>query len=110
MEVGLTVKLLLIVKAIAEIAFFALIGQGIVALFAGADREKNVVYQIFKIITFPITWLARVLTPRKLVRETHLPLAAFFICFWIWLGAIFGMSYTCAQAGIPLKQCVGKSS
>jgi hypothetical protein len=110
MDVGITVKLLLIAKALVEIAGVALIGQGIVALFSGANRDNNVVYQIFRTITFPVTWLARVLTPRKLVRETHLPIAAFFICFWIWVAVLLGVTYTCAQAGLTVKQCTGKSA
>lgn len=110
MDAALAVKILLIVKALVEIAAVALFGQGVVALFAGANRDKNVIYLVFKSITMPATWLARVLTPRKLVREAHLPLAAFFICFWLWVALILGIAYACSHVGLPLAQCTGKSA
>lgn len=110
MDTGLVVKLLLIAKALIEIAGVALLGQGIVALFAGAGRETNPVYQFFKIITRPATWLARVLTPRKLVRDSHLPLVAFIILFWLWIAAMLGVAYTCSSAGLTITQCTGKSA
>ena len=38
-------------KALIEVAGFAYLGQGLVALFSGARRDQNVVYQIFRILT-----------------------------------------------------------
>ncbi len=109
MDLALQVKLLLIFKALIEVASVALIGQGLVALFAGVERDKNVIYQVFKIVTRPAVKLARWLTPVKIVRDSHLPLVAFFICAWLWVGCIIGVTYVCGQAGLSVAQCTGKS-
>jgi len=110
MDLALQVKLFLIAKALIEVAGVALLGQGIVALFAGVDREKNFIYQLFRIITLPAVKLARWLTPRKYVRESHLPLVAFFLCFWLWVAAVLGVAYVCGQSGLSVAQCTGKST
>jgi hypothetical protein len=109
MDLALQVKLLIILKALIEVAGVALIGQGIVALFAGAGRDKNIVYLMFKTITTPAVKVARWITPAKLVRDSHLPLVAFFICFWLWVGVILSIAYVCGSAGLTVAQCTGKS-
>jgi hypothetical protein len=110
MDLALQVKLLLILKALVEVAAVALIGQGMVALFSGVNREKNIVYVIFRIITTPAVKLARLLTPRKYIRDSHLPLVAFFICFWLWIALVLGIAYVCGSAGFSVAQCTGKSA
>ncbi|MBL8518685.1 MAG: hypothetical protein JNM76_17100 [Betaproteobacteria bacterium] len=109
MELATQIKFLLIAKAIVEVAGVALIGQGMVALLAGANRDKNIVYGIFRVITLPAVRLARVLTPRRYVRDTHLPLVAFFICFWLWVALVLGVAYVCGSAGLNVSQCTGKT-
>ena len=108
MDLALQVKLLIICKALIEVAGVALIGQGVVALFAGASRDKNVIYVLFRTITLPAVKLARLLTPARLVRDTHLPLVAFFICFWLWVGVVLSVAYVCGSAGLTVAQCTGK--
>lgn len=91
------VFLLKIIKTLAEVAGFALIGQGLVYLFAGINREQNFVYVIFRIVTSPATKLARFLTPR-FVRDHHMPLVAFALVFWVWVATIIGLVYLRIQA------------
>lgn len=110
MDLATQVKLLLVVKALIEVAGVALIGQGLVALFAGVNREKNIVYGIFRIITLPAVKLARLLTPVRYVRDTHLPLVAFFICFWLWVAVVLSVAYVCGSAGLSVSQCTGKGA
>jgi hypothetical protein len=45
-----------------------------------------VFYRILKIITMPPMKLARLITPRRLVPDTHIGWAAFFLCAGLWLG------------------------
>ena len=71
-----------IVKLIAEIALLALIGQMVLALFAGAKRDTNFFYQILQIMVKPFIALARLLAPRVVV-ERHLPLVAFFLLLFL---------------------------
>lgn len=109
MDLATQIKLLLIAKALIEVAGVALIGQGMVALFAGANRDKNIVYGIFRIVTLPAVKLARLLTPVRYVRDAHLPLVAFFLCFWIWVSIVLAVAYLCGSAGLTVSQCTGKT-
>ena len=110
MDLALQIKLFIIAKALVEIAAVALIGRGIVALFAGSNRDQNVVYVLFRIVTQPAIKVARFLTPVRLVRETHLPVVAFFLCFWLWVMILLAIAHTCGQAGLGVAECTGKSS
>jgi hypothetical protein len=110
MDLALQIKLFIIAKALVEIAAVALIGRGIVALFAGANRDQNVIYVLFRIVTQPAIKVARFLTPVRLVRETHLPVVAFFLCFWLWVMILLAIAYTCGQAGLGIAECTGKSA
>lgn len=74
-------------KAIVEVAGFAYIGQALVAAFAGSRRGENIVYQVFKIITNPVTKAARFLSPR-FIPDRHVPFVAFGILLWIWIFTI----------------------
>jgi hypothetical protein len=71
-------------RALVEVALLALLGQGILALLAGARRSTNPIYRLFQIVTDPVIKLVRYLTP-KFVADRHLPLAAFFLLFWLWI-------------------------
>ena len=71
-------------KALVEVAGFAYLGQGLVAIFSGARRESNVVYQIFRIITSPATRATRFIAP-KFVPDRHIPFVAFGLLLWAWM-------------------------
>lgn len=89
------------VKLIAEIALMALLGQWLLGLLAGAKRDKNIFYQILAIIGRPFVVVARFLSP-KFVVERHLPLVAFFLLLFVWLGATILKIQTCLQIGVEL--------
>lgn len=71
-------------RALTEVVGYTFIGQGVLALFAGANRDRNFVYQLLKIITNPIVKVVRFITP-KFIADQHIPLVAFFIVFWLWV-------------------------
>ena len=73
-----------ILRALVEVAGMFLLAQGLLFLLSGATREKNIVYQLFKIITRPVIQMTRFVTPRGIV-DKHIPFVAFFILFWLWL-------------------------
>lgn len=89
------------VKLIAEIALMALLGQGLLGLLAGAKREQNIFYQILQIIGRPFVWVARRVTP-KLVLDRHVPLVAFLLLLFVWLGATIYRIQICLQIGVAL--------
>lgn len=56
--------LVVILKALTEVAGMALIGQGILFLLAGANYRKNIPYVILATVTRPVFVVARFLAPR----------------------------------------------
>lgn len=89
------------VKLIAEIALMALLGQWLLGLLAGAKRDKNIFYQILQVMGKPFVALARRVSP-KFVVEQHLPLVAFLLLAFVWLGATILKVQTCLQVGVEL--------
>lgn len=87
------------VKLITEIALMALLGQWLLGLLAGAKRDKNIFYQILQILGRPFVMVARLVSPRFVV-ERHLPLVAFCLLLFVWLGATILKIQTCLQVGV----------
>lgn len=90
-----------IIKLIAEIALMAMAGQWLLGLLAGAKKDQNLFYQILAIVGRPFVLTARFLTP-KFVLDRHVPLVAFFLLFFVWLGATIYKIQTCVQIGVEL--------
>lgn len=80
--------LLGIARALVEVALLTLLGQGLLALLTGARRQGNPVYQLFQIVTRPVLAVVRKLTP-SLIIDKHLPVVAFFLLFWLWIGLAY---------------------
>lgn len=80
--------LLGIARALVEVALLTLLGQGLLALLAGARRQGNPVYQLFQIVTRPVLAVVRKLTP-SLIIDKHLPVVTFFLLFWLWIGLAY---------------------
>jgi len=76
--------LVVVLKALAEVAGLALLGQGILFLLASASREQNLFYRIIQTITAPIIRFTRLITPR-FVPDRQIGLAAFFLVAGLWL-------------------------
>jgi len=80
--------LIVIAKAIAELAGLFLLGRGLLYLLAGAKRDSNLFYQIMCIVTNPVIRLARLMTP-KVVIDAHIPYVAFLLVAWLWIVVVF---------------------
>jgi hypothetical protein len=80
--------LLVIVKALTELAFMFLVGRGILYILAGAKREGNIFYGVLRIVTDPVIRAARFVTPRVVV-DAHIPFVAALLLVWIWLAIVF---------------------
>lgn len=72
-------------RVLVEIALFSLIGQGILAVLPGVDRQHNVFYLILKTIASPAWRLARWVSPRFVI-DQHVGWVALFIVGMLWLG------------------------
>ena len=106
---ALELLLLVIVKALAELAFMFLLGRGALYILAGHKREGNIFYGVLRIVTNPVIRAARFVTPRMVV-DAHIPFVAVLLVAWIWLGIVFwalpamcASSYDCS-ALIERKQ------
>jgi hypothetical protein len=88
-------------KLLAEIALLALMGQGVLALLAGAKREQNLFYQVLQILTRPFVAGARFITP-KVVLDRHVPIVAFLLLFFVWVAATMAKISICVRIGVEV--------
>jgi hypothetical protein len=80
--------LVVIVKALAELAGMFLLGRGLLWVLAGRRRMDNIFYQVLSIVTDPLLRFTRWIAPR-VVLDSHVPLLAFGLVVWIWLVIVF---------------------
>ena|SRR6185295_634296 len=78
-------EIIVILKALTEVAGVAMLGQGILWVIAGAKRQQNPVYGLFKTLTLPVMKATRWITPR-IILDQHLGLVAFFLLLVLWIG------------------------
>ena len=81
---GSLYDIIVILKALTEVAGVAFLGQGVLWVLAGAKRDQNIVYNLFKTVTSPVTRLTRIITPRVII-DAHIGLVAFFLLIVLWL-------------------------
>jgi ABC-type uncharacterized transport system permease subunit len=89
-------EIIVILKALTEIAGVAMLGQGVLWVIAGSKRQQNPVYQLFQTLTRPVMKATRVITPR-VVLDQHLGLVAFFLLMVLWV------VLTAAKIGIVVQ-------
>jgi len=76
--------IIVILKALTEVAGVAFFGQGVLWVIAGSKRDQNIVYKLFKTVTSPVTRFTRIITPRVII-DAHIGLVAFFLLIVLWL-------------------------
>ena len=99
---SLELLLLVILKALAELAFMFLVGRGALYVLAGRKRAGNLFYQVLCIVTDPVLRLTRWLTPR-LVMDAHIPFVAVLLVAWIWLAIVFWALPTMCSSGYDCR-------
>ena len=77
-------EVVVILKALTEVAGVAFLGQGVLWVIAGAKRDQNMVYNLFRTLTSPVTRATRAITPRIII-DAHIGLVAFFLLVVIWV-------------------------
>jgi hypothetical protein len=88
-----------IFKLLAEIALMALLGQGVLAVLAGAKREHNVFYQLMQVLTRPFIAGTRLITP-KVVLDRHVPIVTLLLLAFAWIAATIAKISICVQIGV----------
>lgn len=93
-------QIILILKALTEVAGVAFLGQGVLWVIAGAKREQNLIYKLFAILTSPVTRFVRLITPR-IVLDQHIGLVAFFFLLVLWVVVFAFKAKVCVGLGYP---------
>lgn len=88
-----------VVRVLVEVAGYALLGQGVLALLAGNKRHANLFYQVLQAVTRPVIKGVRAMAPR-VVMDAHIPFLAFFLLFWVWIALAFAKRSLCAMHGL----------
>ena len=76
--------LVIILKALAEIAGITLLGQGVLYLLAGPNRENNIFYKILKAATAPAMKATRFIAPR-FIPDRNIGFLTLFLIMVIWV-------------------------
>lgn len=93
------IMLVSVLRVLVEVAGFALLGQGVLALLAGKHRHDNLFYKVLQTITGPVIKAVRFVTPRVIL-DAHIPMLTFFLLFWLWIGLAAAKRYLCAAQGL----------
>ena len=74
------------IQLVVAIALMALVAQAVLYVLAGQNRDKNLFYQIVRIIPSPFVKLFRLLTP-KTFEDRVIPFATFcgLAAIFLWL-------------------------
>ena len=77
-------EIVVILKALTEVAAVGMLGQGLLYVVAGNKREGNLVYKLFQVITSPVMKATRLITPR-IVLDRHIWLVSLLLLGVLWL-------------------------
>lgn len=80
--------LISVLRAIIEMLGLCLLGQGILYVLAGQQREGNRIYQLFALITTPPRRIVAAILPRHTGPAT-IGMVTFVIVLILWLGLAF---------------------
>ncbi len=86
--------LISILIALVQVAIYLFLGRGAMYVLAGAGREQNFIYQLFKKGTEPLVKATRVITP-KLIVDRHVPFATLALLILAGLLLIQGRRAIC---------------
>ena len=83
------IELLLVVmlKALAELAGMFLLGRGLLWVLAGGKRMENIFFQVIAVLTDPVIRAVRWIVPR-VVLDGYIPAIAFGLVLWVWLAIV----------------------
>lgn len=88
-----------VLRVLVEVAGFALLGQGVLALLAGKHRHDNVFYKVLQTVAGPVVSAVRRVTPRVIL-DAHVPMVTFFLLFWLWIALAAAKRYLCGLHGL----------
>lgn len=86
-------------QLVLYIGLLALLGQGVLYVLAGAQRQRNFVYQLFQILNKPWVGAARWIAPRQ-VADQHVPVVAFCVMAVLYLAVTLAKIEHCIAIGV----------
>ena len=92
--VSIELYLITALRALAEIAGMFLLAQGALFLLAAGRHQRNLVYQLFRIITRPVIGATRCVMPKAII-DRYIPFVAFFLLFWLWIALAYVRQIVC---------------
>ncbi len=95
--------LLVVTKMVCETALLSLLGRGLLALLAGANRAHNPFYGLLRLATQPFVAAAGRLSPKG-VLPSHHALVAFCLLAVVWLAVTLAKIQHCLHVGVSLCQ------
>jgi len=99
MLLSIGLQLLGVLRALAEITGLFLLAQGVLYFLAGNKRDRNFVYQLFRIITRPAISVTRLVVPKVIV-DRHIPVIAFLLLFCLWILLAYVRLIVCKSVGL----------
>ena len=83
-----------ILIALVQVALYLFVGRAAMFVLAGARRDQNFIYQLFRKGTDFLVKATRFITPR-IVLDKHIPFVAFLLLVWIGLMLIYAKRSIC---------------
>lgn len=90
--------LFVLLKLWAEVALTSLLGQWVLGLMVGSQREGNLVYQLLGVVFLPVVWLVSRLGGRWVPAHRRRLWAAVLLVL-LWLVGTAGKIWTCLGQG-----------
>jgi cytochrome b561 len=93
-----------ILQLVLYIALLALVGQGMLYLLAGAQRQQNFFYKLLQTLSLPFTAVVRKITPRQ-VGDHQVPIVTFFLLLIALAVVWFEIVNLCVSSNFSLPGC-----
>lgn len=92
-----TLTVLNAIQLVLYIALLALLGQGLLYLLTGPNRQQNFFYGLLQVLSKPFTALVRKVTPAQ-VSDTRVPLVTFLLLLVLYAVVTLERASLCVAA------------
>jgi hypothetical protein len=90
-----------ILQLVISIALLCLAGQAALYMLAGRNRDTNLFYQLFQVLTKPWVKAARFIAPRQ-IADSQVPFVAFFVLAVLYIAVTLTKIEHCIAIGMAL--------
>jgi hypothetical protein len=92
-----------IAQLILYIGALGLIGQGLLYVLAGQNRDSNLFYQLITMVNKPWTVVSRFISPKQII-DRQIPFVAFCIVGVLYIAVTLAKIEHCITIGIEICQ------